>query len=102
MNAAINALTAPDQYDAASTLDTGRFVNWFNIDVYNQAIYWSIKQAAPRQTPGMAQWGPDIYMGPGSRTIQRVYVAGMRFRAAIKAANLPAGAAQAVVTLEVT
>jgi len=100
MNAAINVLTAPDTYTPASTLDTGNFVDHFNIDVYNQGIYWSIRQGHPRQSPGMAQWGPDVYMAPGSRTINRLWLVGMRFRAAIPAAQLPAGTSQAIVTLE--
>lgn len=102
MNAAINQLNAPDQYTAGSTLDTGQYVDHFNIDVYNQGIYWSIKQGQPRQTPGMANWGPDIFMGPGSKTISRLYLTGMRFRAAIPYASLPAGSTRAVVTLEAT
>ena len=101
MNAAINNLTAPDAYGPTSTLDPGNWVHHFNLDVTNQAIYWSIRQASrPTDSPGMAAWGPDVYMLPGSRMIIRPYLVGLRFRAAIPQANLPAGSQQARVTLE--
>lgn len=96
----INHLTAPDQYTTGSTLDVGRFLDHFNLDVLNQAIYWSVKTAGPRQTPGMSSWQPEVFMSPGSRTINRLNSSGLRFRAATPAASLPAGSLQAVVTLE--
>lgn len=101
-NSARNAVTAPDQYSAASTLDGGQFIKWFNLDVANQAIYWQAKQVNRiGDNPQMATWQAEVYMTPASRTINRPGLVGARFRAAIAAASLPAGSSQAVVTLEV-
>ena len=100
-NTAINALTAPDAYSAASTIDPGLRIDHFNIDVSNQPIYWQYKQTTfPAATPGMATWGAEVYMIPGSRSIFRGGLAGVRFRAAIPKASLPVGATQAIVTVE--
>ena len=101
-NSALNAITAPDAYATTSTIDGGQFIDHFNIDVANQAIYWQMKQASrPFDGPQMATWQAEVYMLPGSRTITRPAMTGARFRAATPAASLPAGATQAVVTLEV-
>ena len=101
MNAALNAVTAPDAYTPSSTLAPGVFLDHFNIDVANQAIYWQPFVAPANGTAGMAVWGAEVYMPPGSRSITRDYLCGARFRAAIPLASLPAGGKQAVVTLEV-
>ena len=101
-NAALNAVTAPDNYTGASTIDGGQFIEHFNIDVANQAIYWQMKQASRiGDGPQMATWQAEVQMLPGSRTIKRAAMTGARFRAAIPAASLPAGSTQAIVTLEV-
>lgn len=101
----INALTAPDAYTPASTLDLFTWVRWFNIDVSNQAIYWQLKQAQPGarnlDDARSTTWTlVEVYMPPGSRSIIRALTAGLKFRAAIPAAQLPAGSKQAVVTVE--
>ena len=102
-NAALNAVTAPDQYNPkVATLDTGQWIEHFNLDVANQPIYWQMKQASrPGDGPQMATWQAEVYMLPGSRTIKRRAMTGAQFRAAIPAGQLPAGSSQAVVTLEV-
>lgn len=101
-NLAINALTAPDNYTTASTIDTGGWVDHFVLDVANQAIFWQMKQInnAPDK-PSLSVWQNEVQMFPGSRTISRPGLTGARFRAANTAASLPVGVAQAVVTLEV-
>lgn len=101
-NSALNAVTAPDQYATTATLDTGNWIDHFNLDVANQAIYWQMKQASrPGENPQMASWQAEVYMTPGSRSITRPGMTGARFRAATAAASLPSGATQAIVTLEI-
>ncbi len=106
MNAAINQTVAPDQYipggqPGASTIESGRFMDHANLDVVNGGIYWSVRITdQPGGSPGLGQYGGEVYMGPGSRTISRANMSGVRFRAAIPLANLPAGQFQALVTLE--
>ena len=101
-NATRNAVTAPDDYTQQSTIDGGQFIDHFNLDVVNQSIYWQMKQASrPGDGPQMATWQAEVYMPPGSRVIRRRALVGARFRAAIPAAQLPAGVTQAIVTLEV-
>ena len=96
---ALNAITAPDSYTPlASIQDTP--ISRILIDVVNQPIYWQLKRRSGG-SPYAGDWeGVEVYMLPGSRTIQRSGIVGIRVRAAIPAAQLPAGAFQAVVTVE--
>lgn len=98
---ALNNITAPDAYTSASTLENLPYPGRINIDVFNQGIYWQLKQSTSTtalSTEGT--WGQEVYMAPGSRMLARRGVRGIRIRAAIKAANLPAGGSQAQVTVE--
>lgn len=98
---ALNAITAPDTVSTASTLEGEILLDHVNLDVINQAVYWQIKQVAQAgYPPQTATWQPEVFMGPGSRTIDRPGMTGIRVRAAVKAAALPAGSLQAVVTAE--
>ena len=100
-NSALNNVTAPDNYSASASIDTGNWLDHINIDVTNSAIYLQIKQASrPGDTPQMSTWQAEVFMIPGSRTINRPGLTGFRFRAATPAAQLPAGASQAQVTAE--
>jgi len=99
-NASLNNVTAPDAYTQAATIDSGMFVDRINLDVANQAIIWQLKESARGGPPGQASWQAEVLMLPGSRTLTRPFVTGLRFRAATLAANLPAGATQAAVTVE--
>lgn len=98
---AINNLTAPDSYSPASTLDNLPYPSSVNIDVANQAIFWQVKQV---NSPGglftEGTWQEETFMLPGSRSIYRTGIRGFRFRAAVPAAQLPAGSSQASVTAE--
>lgn len=97
----LNNITAPDQYTPKSTLDALPFVDYIIIDVTNSAIFWSIKQVYGTGDSDVAgTWQPEIFMLPGSRQLLRKQVTGIRIRAAIAAANLPATATQAQVTVE--
>lgn len=96
----INNLTAPDAYNQASTLYPLPLLDHINIDVYNTSIFWSIAQTSQLSTDLSGAWQPEVFMAPGSRTIQRSNVVGVRFRAATPAASLPTGQAQAQVTIE--
>jgi hypothetical protein len=93
---ALNAITAPDNYGPGSTIE-GVPIKRINLDVANQAIYWQLKSS----TAGVGGvWdATEVFMLPGSRTLLRRAV-GIRIRAAIPAASLPAGAMQAVATVE--
>src|SRR5215471_12054729 len=89
----INARIAPDQYSAQSTIEDVD-ISRINIDVYNQSIYWQLKFP-----PG--NWeGTEVHMGPGSHSLSRGIVRGIRFRAATPVAQIPVGQTQAIVTLE--
>lgn len=99
-NAAINALTAPDAVTNASTIDPGRQIDRVIIDVANQGIYRALKEFTGNLSPAAGYWGGEVYQAPGSRVVTRSTLCGVRFRAAIPAAQLPAGQSQAVVTVE--
>jgi hypothetical protein len=103
-NYALNQIVAPDPPNPtkASTLTVGVFVHHFNIDVLNQGIFWQLQSTPlPTDPPQMGtfQAYAFVYMPPGSRTILRPQVTGIRFYAAMAAASLPAGN-QAIVTIE--
>lgn len=97
---ALNNITAPDNYTPAGTLDQLPILDHVNIDVTNSAIYWSIKQTTDLTTPYTGTWQPEVFMLPGSRTIARAGIVGIRIRAAVPAAGLPTGGSQAQVTVE--
>ncbi len=96
----LNNITAPDQYTPASTLFPLPVLDHINIDVANAAIYWSIAQSNDLTTNLSGAWQPEVFMLPGSRSITRLNMVGVRIRAAIPAAQLPTGSAQAQVTVE--
>ena len=101
---AINALTAPDAYTAASTIDLGRPITYIRIDVANQAIYWQPKidlwsgTGIGRGTPS-GDWDMATYLLPSYSVFRQANLVGVRFQAAIPLASLPVGATQAVVTV---
>lgn len=98
MSYALNAIAAPDAYNAAATID-GVPIRRVNIDASNQAIYWQLKLSSSGGGSGV--WdSSETYMGPGSRSVSRPSIVGVRVRAALPAASLPAGANRAVVTVE--
>lgn len=100
MSWAINNLTAPDTYTPASTLDGLPRISRANLDVVNAAIYWQLKQANGTGLATEGTWGQEVFMTPGSRPLLRAGIVGIRFRAAVTAAQLPSGASQAQVTVE--
>lgn len=100
---AINQQVAPDEYgtDAQSgVLDRLPVLDHVNVDVANQGIYWSLKQTDDLDPRQSGSWQPEVYMAPGSRTLSRAGMVGVRFRAAVPAAQLSPGVLQAVVTVE--
>lgn len=105
----LNNVTAPDAYTpgtptptqpVVATLDLLPILDHVNIDVVNAAIYWSIKQVSSSDPVLGGSWQPEVFQLPGSRTIRRLGIVGIRFRAAIPAAQIPAGGFQAQVTIE--
>jgi hypothetical protein len=99
-NWSLNNVTAPDAYSTAATLQNLPYPSRINLDVFNQGIYWQLQETHGTGTFTEATWGSETYMAPGSRTLLRSNVRGVRVRAAIAAANLPAGQSQAQFTLE--
>lgn len=97
---ALNNLTAPDAYTQASTLYPLPVLDHINLDVANQAIYWSICETNALTSDLSGAWQPEVFMAPGSRTIVRPNMIGIRVRAAVRASQLPVGQPQAQVTAE--
>jgi hypothetical protein len=97
---ALNNITAPDQYDDAATIQNINGVTRVNIDVANQAIFWSLKLAGGTGLYTEGTWDQEVFMLPGSRSLFRPGIVGIRVRAAIPAADLPSGASPAQVTVE--
>jgi len=103
---ALNNITAPDSYTNTSTLQNLPVLDHINIDVYNAAIYWQPKEVLGATNIGitapdtLGTWGTEVYMTPGSRSIIRPGLVGIRVRAAVLAANLPYGTSQAQTTIE--
>jgi hypothetical protein len=100
MGWALNNITAPDSYTQTATLAHLPPIARINLDVANNAIYWQLQQARGTGLYTEGGWGPEVYMAPGSRSLYRPGTTGIRIRAAIPAAQLPAGAQQAQVTIE--
>lgn len=110
----LNNFTAPDAYlPPGATAGNGRGqtcgpatlqqlppIDHVNIDVANTSIYWSIAQAAPLDANRAGTWQDETFMSPGSRTITRQGITGIRVRAAVTASLLPASVVQAQVTVE--
>lgn len=103
---AINNVTAPDAYTPSgqvggATLNNLPVLDHINIDVTNQAIFWQLQLTDPvALLETQAAWDQEVYMTPGSRSLYRPGMCGIRIRAALTAASLPAGAFQAQVTVE--
>lgn len=95
----LNNVTAPDNAPtAASTIDGTVPYSRAIIDVANAAIYWQAKTGSSRS---MADWTPPagVFMGVGSRRAPvSGVIYGLRFWAAVPAAQL-AKQAQVTVTL---
>ncbi len=99
-NVAINNITAPDNYTQQSTIDPGRKIDYLTLIVANQGIFFTLKEYTPPQEARAGYDTAEVYMPPGSRTIDRDTLCGIKVRAAIAAGSLPAGSSQAVVTVE--
>lgn len=97
----LNAITAPDQYTVAATIEDVPIAKMV-IDVVNAAIYWQPKIAVPQGGNSGCWDGTETYLIPSSKQITRPDLIGVRVRAAIPAAQLPSGGLQAVVTVNVT
>lgn len=53
------------------------------IDIYNAAIYYQLK-CDPKGAVGQARWMPEVFAAPGSRSIVRRGIFGVRCRSAAK------------------
>ena len=96
MSAALNNVTAPDDYSPAATLSCPEAVR-IRLRVNNQAIFW--QRGIQDPTSAAVQWPePEEFVPPCSDSIEEVCEA-IRFRAAIPAAKLPLGAKPAQVTI---
>jgi len=101
MSWALNNITAPDAYTAASTLTNLKGVTRINLDVTNAGIYWQLQRSShPSGLYTEGSWDTEVFMSSGSRSLFRGGITGFRVRAAVPAASLPAGVSQAQVTVE--
>lgn len=82
MSWALNNVTTKDKYEAATTIETG-LAKRATIDVYNKAIFVSVL-TEPRGVKGQAQWQPERFAAPGSLTLARKGLFGVRVRSAVK------------------
>lgn len=80
MNFALNNVTTTDGYSDPNTLDGLNPCQRVNIDVNNAAIYWQIRQSI--QETQIGNWSQEVFMSPGSRTISRQNIVGVRVRSA--------------------
>lgn len=95
MSAAINNVTAPDAFEGASTLLCPKSVR-VRIFVSNQAIWWQRGYGPPG---GEVRWElEEEFLPPSSYSLTESCDA-LRFRAAVPAAQIPAGQHQAQVTV---
>lgn len=97
---ALNNVIAPDAYSSTATLLNLNSVTRINIDTVNQGIYWQLQRATGSGLYTEGSWDQEVFMAPGSRSLFRTGITGVRVRAAIPAASLPAGSFQALVTVE--
>jgi hypothetical protein len=86
---ALNNIMSPDAYTAASTMTNLPFPSRVNIDVSGAAVYWQLQQAtSPSGLNTEGTWQQEVFMTPGSRTLFRSGVRGVRVRSAV--AGIPA------------
>ncbi len=88
---ALNNTTAPAAYSPASTLYCLR-ARRLNLDVTNAAIYYQLGSGG-----GDPAWGPEFFMTPSFRGLDRAFDA-VRFRAANTSANPQAQVTLAALT----
>lgn len=94
----LNQIVAPDTYTLAASIQ-GTPISRILIDVANQSIFWQLMRAVGGLPVG--DWeAVETAMLPGSRQITRPGIVGVRVRAKIPLAQIPAGTFQAVVTVE--
>jgi hypothetical protein len=98
MGYALNNITAPDAYGQGSLLYC-QGARRLNIDLTNAAIYYQLGAGQLGSQGGDPVWdSTEYFMTPSFRSLDRA-VDAIRIRAAVLAANLPAGQAQAQVTV---
>lgn len=97
---ALNNITAPDSYQPSSTLANLNGVTRINLDVTNAGIYWQLQLTSGTGLYTEGTWDTEVFMASGSRSLFRNGITGIRVRAAIPAAQIPAGSSQAQVTVE--
>lgn len=100
MSWALNNITAPDAYSSSATLLNLNGVTRVNIDVANGGIYWQLQRSTGSGLYTEGSWDQEVFMATGSRSLFRTNITGVRIRAAVPAASLPAGTSQAQVTVE--
>lgn len=87
---ALNNITTPATYTAASTLEQLPVLDHVNLDVSNAAIFWQLKLTDNSLLETMGTWDQEVFMLPGSRSLYRPGMVGVRVRSANAA--LPAQA----------
>lgn len=93
-------MVAPDTYMPGATIENIQ-IQGIILNVINQAIYWQLKVRVTGNN-GVWQENAETYSLPGSTPIssdKADEIVGIRFRAAVPTASLPAGAVQASVSI---
>lgn len=95
MSGALNNVTAPDTYTAASTLSCAATAR-VRLQINNQAIYW--KRGHQNAGGGGVFYEPEEFILPGLYSLEELCDV-VAIRAATPLAQIPAGGTQAQVTL---
>ena len=96
MSAALNNVTAPDDYSAGATLSCPGSVR-VRLQIFNQGIYW--RRGFSRPGGGGVDFNePEEFLAPGVFSLDEVCDA-IAVRAAVPAAEIPAEEKQAQVTI---
>lgn len=80
MSWTLNNVTTKDKYEDATTISTG-LGKRAAIDVYNNAVFVSVL-TEPRGVKGQAQWQPERFVAPGSISLARKGLFGVKVRSA--------------------
>lgn len=97
MSYVLNGIVAPDSYSPSATIEDTHLKR-VTLDSANQSIYYQLKLALYSSQGGT--WETiETLMLAGSKVVVRKGLVGIRIRAAVPLAQIPAEAHQAVVTI---
>lgn len=82
MSWALNNVTSENAYSEKTTLETG-LAKRASISVFNASILYQVLTEPERGMKGLAIWQPEVFLAPGSLSIGRRGLYGIRFRSAV-------------------